>query len=154
MEDIRLSDNFTFLELTITEHRRYLSLNRQEGLNFIDKAYTLTKTLFQPIRDYFKQPLIVHSGFRCAKLNKAIGGSPRSQHCLFEACDFHIVGIDLDSVFKWIWTDSKLKFGQLILEGWSVGHPSWIHISLCGNRPLEKCQMVMTYDGDKYIRLA
>lgn len=154
MENIKLSDNFTFFELTTTEHRRYLELNRQEGLNFMSNAHSLARNLLQPIRDYFRQPLIVHSGFRCAKLNKAIGGSPRSQHCLFQACDFHIVGIDLDSVFKWIWTDSGLKFGQLILEGWSAGHPSWIHISLCGNRPPERCQMVMTYDGKQYIQLA
>ena len=35
-------------------------------------------------------PFIINSGYRCAKHNKAIGGSPRSSHLLGEAVDIKV----------------------------------------------------------------
>jgi len=153
MEDFKLSTNFTYFELTKTEHRKYLDLNRIEGQDYVSNGYQLCRELLQPIRDFYNEPLVVHSGFRCSKLNRAIGGSSKSQHCLFEACDFHIVEIDLEDIFNGI-RNMGLKWGQLILEGWSLGHPSWIHISLPGSRPPDKCQEVLTFDGKGYYRIA
>lgn len=156
MDNKQLSKNFSFFELTQTTHRKYLELNRQEGWNLIETGIRLCDELLQPIRNginKYSMPkelfFIVHSGFRCVKLNKAIGGSPKSQHCKFEACDFHITGLSLQEVFDWI-GNSNLKWGQLILEGWASNCPSWIHISL---PTLTVNQQVLTFDGKNYIRL-
>jgi uncharacterized protein YcbK (DUF882 family) len=157
IEDKQLSTHFSLFELTRTENRRYLDQNRLSAMfpQLLEKASILCNTLLEPIRVHYGSPLIIHSGYRCLTLNKAIGGSKTSQHCLFEATDFHIVNIPLQTVFDWIRKESGLKFGQLILEGWSGGYPSWIHISLGEPfRQKEKCQQVMTFDGKKYIRLA
>ncbi|MBU2559221.1 MAG: hypothetical protein KJ578_15700 [Bacteroidetes bacterium] len=147
----QLSKNFSFLEMTITENRKFLSQNRQAPEKLVESGVQLCQTLLQPIRDHYGKPLVVHSGYRCPALNKAIGGSVTSQHCKFEACDFHIIETPLTEIFDWIRLKSNLKWGQLILEGWSMGHPSWIHISLGEPyREPSKCQQVMTFDGKKY----
>ena len=43
--------------------------------------------IFQPLRDAFKCPIYVSSGYRSADLNVAIGGSVRSQHVEGRALD-------------------------------------------------------------------
>ena len=159
IENKQISDHFSLFELTITEHRKHLDQNRLSAIapELYKKGVVLCETLLEPIRNYFGKPLIVHSGYRCPALNKAIRGSKTSQHILFEACDFHIVGVDLNDVFKAIRFKMKptLEWGQFILEGYSCGHPSWLHISLRGNRPLNKCQEVkISEDGGKtYVRI-
>ena len=42
----------------------------------------------QPVRDRVQRPLRILSGYRPSELNKAVGGSPTSQHVLGEAADF------------------------------------------------------------------
>jgi uncharacterized protein YcbK (DUF882 family) len=43
------------------------------------------------LRKRFGVPLSPTSGKRCAAHNKAIGGSPRSQHLLGKAADFYLI---------------------------------------------------------------
>ncbi len=54
-------------------------------------------------------PLKVHSGYRCTAHNKAVGGSPRSQHMLGRA-------LDISSP-----TFTPLKLYQLIKRHWTLG---------------------------------
>lgn len=146
----RISDHFTYGEMTTTDHRKYIEQNRKEGELYIETGTALCKTLLEPMREHFGA-VIVHSGFRCKNLNVAVGGSPTSQHCGFQAADFHVVSTDLTTVFQWIWHKSGLRWGQLILEGYEV--PSWIHISL-GN-PWRKTRngMVMQMKNGQYQAL-
>lgn len=155
MEDKKLSEHFSLFELTRTDHRGLQDANRTSITPEILKTgIVLCETLLEPIREHFESPLIVHSGFRCEKLNKAIKGSSASQHCKFEACDFHIVGVPLKDIFNWI-KASTLSYGQVILEGWSLGNPCWIHISLgLPYREPSKCRQALTFDGKNYIRVA
>ena len=42
----------------------------------------LIENVLDPLREAYGKPIVVTSGFRCKKLNKAVGGSPSSQHLL------------------------------------------------------------------------
>lgn len=142
-----LSPHFSFQEMTRTDNRRFLDKNRQPPPEHLAAGEALCATLLEPIRAHFGKPLIVHSAYRCPELNTAIKGSPTSQHKLFQACDFHIHGVDMTETWEWI-AESGLPFGQLILEGFSVSHPypGWIHISLGAPwRDPKRCGEVMTY---------
>jgi len=154
MDNTKLSEHFSLFEMTVTEHRKLQDVNRASVTpDLLRSGIVLCETILETIRLNFNKPLIVHSGYRCNKLNKVIGGSKVSQHCLFEAVDFHIVDTTLKSIFTWIRL-SHLKYGQVILEGWSLGNPSWIHISLGEPyREASKCRQAMTFDGKQYIRL-
>jgi len=44
-------------------------------------------TKLQQLRDFYGQPLIINSAFRCKDYNLAIGGAPASRHMTGEAVD-------------------------------------------------------------------
>lgn len=150
---VYLAKNFTLDELCRTTHRRWLPHNRPPD-KLIPSGQLLAAEL-QKVRDYFG-PVIVHSGYRCQGLNSAIGGSKTSQHMQFEAADFHVHGRDFVEVFEWIWKKSDIDFSQLILEGWSAGKPSWIHLGICGpawQATGKASRQVLSFDGARYTRL-
>lgn len=153
MDDFKLSPHFSFFEMTRTMNRDLLDKNREVPEELLMNGYALAACLLEPIRVHYDKPLIIHSGYRSPALNEAIGGSKSSQHMLFQAADFHVSGVDLEDVFNWIWKQSNLHWGQLILEGWSVGKPTWIHLSLGKPYWTGKPMQVLTFEAGKYTRL-
>jgi zinc D-Ala-D-Ala carboxypeptidase len=84
----------------------------------------LCQFVLEPDPRSFRQGLTITSGYRCVKLNKAVGGSGTSQHCMGEAADFHVPGVPDLEVANWI--AQNLRFDQLILEFPPEG---WVHCS-------------------------
>jgi hypothetical protein len=90
----RLSKNFSLGEFLRSE-----TAERQEHLwqaqlaipsdKLSNLAYLAT-TVLQPVRDTFKYPIRISSGYRSDELNAAVGGSKTSQHCLGQAADIQI----------------------------------------------------------------
>ena len=144
----KLSKNFTLDELIKSQTAQRYGINNkptsQTHLNSLRR--TATKIL-QPVRDHFDRPVIVSSGYRSPELNKRIGGSRTSQHCVGEAADFEIPGLSNLVVAKWICYN--LTYDQLILEFYDGRDPNsgWIHCSVraSGNR-----KQSMVYNGGKY----
>jgi zinc D-Ala-D-Ala carboxypeptidase len=122
---MKISEHFSFEELTRTDHRQFLAQNVQEGRQFIAEGTRLCNEVLEPIRALINGPVVVHSGFRCRDLNKVIGGSPTSQHCYMEAADTVYPGMSLESVFNKIAFESAIPFGQIIFE-----FASWVHVSI------------------------
>ena len=46
--------------------------------------------VLDPLRRIHQQPIIITSGYRCAQLNKAVGGVANSRHTKGNAADIHI----------------------------------------------------------------
>lgn len=69
-------------------------------------------------------PLIISSGYRSPMVNRAVGGSSSSQHCLGQAMDIIApkFGTPWELAKKII--DSGIEFDQLIYE-----FGDWVHIS-------------------------
>ena len=89
----------------------------------------LAENVFEPLRKYVGGPIKINSFFRSVKLNKAIGGSSKSQHC-------HGQAMDIDDTFKVVansdmynYIKNNLDFDQLIWEFGDDENPSWIHVS-------------------------
>ena len=144
MTDLQISPHFTWHELTRTDHADLQEANRIVPAPMTISANALAWGILEPIRRHFGQPLVVHSAYRCQKLNERVGGSVTSQHMAFKAADFHMIGVSNSDVWEWV-AKSGLPFGQLIHE------PSWIHVSL--GWPLyekHKSGRVMTFDGSNY----
>ena len=85
--------------------------------------------IFQPCREHFGKPLRVTSGYRSEELNKAIGGSSKSQHSKGEALDMQSTkGYTNKELFMFI--KDHLNFDQLIGEfPDNVGEFAWVHCS-------------------------
>ena len=47
----------------------------------------------QKIRNHFNKPVVINSGYRCAKHNKAVGGATYSKHRLGQAADIVVKGV-------------------------------------------------------------
>jgi hypothetical protein len=147
--DHKLSANFTFGEMTRTGQTALQEKNRAEAEAVLPALEALCTTLLQPVRDHFGV-VKVHSCFRGPAVNSAVGGSKSSQHMSGQAVDFSVPGKTLEEVFAWIVKESKLQFGQAILEGREPGKPTWIHLSL--GEPFRKAnnQQALTFDGKSY----
>lgn len=159
IEDKNLTEHFNLFELTRTDNIGFQEKNRDINEMQITKLTALAR-LLEHIRFVLGEPLIIHSGYRCPDLNKAVGSTDRSQHLLCEAADFIPSKMDLGLAFREIWKDVKDKgtnVGQLIHETANrpYGVQSWIHISLGTPwRDSEKCKQILRLENGIYTRLA
>jgi zinc D-Ala-D-Ala carboxypeptidase len=88
--------------------------------------------------------VLVHSGYRSAAVNRAVGGSTRSQHCLGEAVDFHVKDHTVYEVALWI--AENLDYDQLILENFvpKLASSGWVH---CAYGPRMRAQDLTKFKG-------
>lgn len=120
---MNITPHFSFEELTNTNHEEFLKTNRDEAKLHPAEMWYLA--LFaEQIRAILDVPVRVTSGFRCAALNDAVGGSKTSQHTKFQALDIIPMGMDIEDAYEEL-VGSDLIYGQLILE-----KGTWIHISM------------------------
>ena len=70
----------------------------------ITNMYILAHKVFEPLRKWVGGPIKINSFFRSPELNKAIGGSSKSQHCEGRAMDIDdVYGHKTNSeMFKYI----------------------------------------------------
>lgn len=128
---MNLTKNFTLEELSNSSTAKRLGIDNIPNNEQVNNLRLLCEKVLQPIREKYGKPIIISSGFRCEKLNKAIGGSPTSEHRYGMAADFHSLS-DTLSDNKALWDlirTMNLNFGQLIYEYGSDSGPDWIHIS-------------------------
>lgn len=85
--------------------------------------------------------IIVSSGYRSDKVNKAVGGSKTSEHRLGYAVDFEPSNGKLKEFWDFIVdyvTTNNIGFSQLIAEKPRNGIPSWVHFSINGKKGQRK----------------
>ena len=118
---------FTINELTKRSTAQRLHINNNPTQEVKDNLNKLIDNVLDPLRELYGKPIIVNSGYRCTKLNKAIGGAKNSQHLVGQASDIRTVQNTKESnkqLFELI-KNSKLPFDQLINEY----DYNWVHVS-------------------------
>ena len=113
----------------------------------------VAEEVFEPLRAYVNGPVKINSFFRCQKLNKAIGGSSKSQHCKGQA-------IDIDDTFgyktnaeMYEFIKEHLNFDQMIWEFGDDNNPDWVHVSYVSKESnRNRCLKAYREDGKtKYL---
>jgi len=131
----KLSENFRLGELTKSNTAIRLGIDNTPTFEELENLRSLACIVLQPVREHFGITLI-SSGFRCQKLNAALGSSDRSQHLTGNAVDIEVPGLDNYVLATWI--RDNLEFDQLILEFYDGIDPAsgWVHVSYkdLGNR--------------------
>lgn len=123
---MQLSENFTLKEFTKSVTADRLKIPNNPNAEVIENLKYLVENLMQPIRDSWKKPITISSGYRSEALNKAVGGSKNSAHVRGEAADFSTGTKEGNlALFNTI-IASGLEFDQLIDEK----DYSWLHVSL------------------------
>jgi len=146
----KLSPHFTLGELIRSETAERKGIDNTPSQEIIPKLTRLCEEILEPVRENYGVPFRPNSGYRSVALNREIGGSPKSQHCLGEAVDIEIAGVSTYDLAKWI--RENLDFDQLILECYHRGvtNSGWVHVSL---KPEEadNRHIAMTYTNRTYI---
>lgn len=142
-----LSKNFTLSELTKSETALRKNIANAPSRDAINNLHELVTHVLQPIRDHYKMPVKVNSGYRSEALNKAIGGSKTSDHVLGFAADIEVSGVANYDLAKWI--QDNLKFTQLILEFYTLGVPDsgWVHVSYAPKNLKNQALTAIKKDG-------
>ena len=150
---MRLSKNFTLSEITKSNTAKRLGIDNAPNKEHLKNMQVLIRDLIQPMRDAIG-PIRISSGYRSPVLNRAIGGSTKSQHCKGQALDLQFWEkgeMCNKKIYDWVLKEG-IEFDQMINEF----DYAWIHISL---RPDGKNRKMVLEaykddDGDTAYRVA
>lgn len=105
----KLAPNFTAHEL---------GADKPDATDQIVANLRRTAAWLQAVRDYFRRPVVVTSGFRPPLENELVGGSPTGDHPNGLAGDFEVVGLTPYTVYRQLLAARKVgklpAFDQII----------------------------------------
>ena len=162
MTDLKLTEHFTLSEFERSATAEANNINNSCPSQYIPALSQLCKTILEPLRQHFGEPVIISSGYRCNQLNVKVGGAYASQHTLGEAADIvplppagsRLVSLSNHnqrqtphSLKEWFdWLKDNTDFDQLIMET-ANGRDYWIHVSCRKNKKANRHQVF--YDMKK-----
>ena len=89
----------------------------------------LAENVFEPLRKWVGKPIKINSFYRGPELNKAIGGSLKSQHCEGRAMDMDDTYGHKTNAEMYEYIKANLDFDQMIWEFGTDENPDWVHVS-------------------------
>lgn len=119
---MKLTENFDLEEFTQSDTALRLGIKNIPGPNIIGNLLILATGL-EEVRALLGFPLFINSGYRSPTLNRAVGGSTTSAHCLGYAADFTCRKFGTPDQIVDAIKKSGIKVDQCICEG------TWVHIS-------------------------
>ncbi|MGH9942840.1 MAG: D-Ala-D-Ala carboxypeptidase family metallohydrolase [Pyrinomonadaceae bacterium] len=122
----QLSPNFTLEEFITSQTAARKGIDNAPPPAVVERLKQRCEQILEPARAVLG-PLQVNSGYRCPKLNAAVGGSSTSAHMLGYAAD--IVPLRATKRDLALWVKQNCRFDQLILEFGTESEPAWIHVS-------------------------
>lgn len=129
----KLSQNFSLEEMIASSTAKAKKIDNTPTPEVKQNLEKLCKEVLQPIRNRYNRAITVTSGYRCPKLNTAIGGVKTSQHLTGCAADIKCTATSkavLFNIIKDMINKGEIKVGQLIWEYGTKQEPNWIHVSL------------------------
>lgn len=129
----KLTNNFSLEEMIASATAKTKKIDNTPTPEIKANLEKLCKEVLQPIRDKYGHAITITSGYRCQKLNDAIGGVKNSQHLLGQAADIkctYTTKAVLFNIIKEMIKKKEITVGQLIWEYGTKKEPNWIHISL------------------------
>jgi len=121
---MKLSKNFTLEELCFSETAIRKEICNQPSDENISNLKKLVESILQPLRCAVG-PIIVTSGYRCAQLNREIGGSISSAHIDGRAVDIKAIEKNPKEIAEFIEEHFLYSVDQVILE-----FDRWVHVSI------------------------
>jgi zinc D-Ala-D-Ala carboxypeptidase len=153
---MKISPHLNLAELTRSETAKRNGIDNTPTAEHLENFKLLADKVFEPIREHFKTPIFISSGYRSKELNELIKGSATSQHCKGQAIDIDMDGgngeVTNRMVFDFI--KNKLDFDQLIWEFGTDFNPDWVHVSYVkGKNRKQKLKAVRSGGKTSYINI-
>jgi len=128
---MKISEHLDLSEVIRSESAKRNGISNMPTEAHIANLKLLAEKVFEPIRNNFRCPIIISSGYRSKELNAKVGGSATSQHSSGEAIDIDMDGtpnnVTNKMIFDYIY--KNLEFDQLIWEFGTNENPDWVHVS-------------------------
>ena len=125
----KISKNISYKEATRSITAIRLGLENKPSDYELTNMQVLAEKVFQPLRKWIGKPIKINSFFRSVELNKAIGGSSRSQHCEGRAIDIDDTYGHATNAEMFNWIKENIDFDQMIWEFGDDENPDWVHVS-------------------------
>ncbi len=139
---MQLSKHLSLAEVTRSETAKRNGISNMPTEEHVKNFKLLAEKIFEPIREHFKVPIHISSGYRSKALNTAIKGSLSSQHCSGEAIDIDMDGTDITNAQIFHYIKDNLNFDQIIWEFGTDKNPDWVHVSFSASKPQRKQMLV------------
>ena len=116
---------FTLKEMINSNTAKSKGIDNTPTWSVVLNLLELVWNVLDPIREAYKKPIKINSGYRCIELNRAVGSKDNSQHILGLAADITVGSREANKqLFEFIQRNIK-EWDQLINEN----NYQWIHIS-------------------------
>ena len=140
---MNLSKHFTLDELTHSQTAARLGLDNTPPPAVLD-ALKRTAYSLEYVRALLKVPVLISSGYRSDRVNRAVGGAHKSQHTTGEAADFTAPTFGTaEAVMRAIVDAGTIYYDQIILE-----YGRWVHISFVMSAGRRQA-LVIDHDGTR-----
>jgi hypothetical protein len=126
---MQISKNVSYKEAIKSNTATRLGIENLPDEQQIDNMKLVAEKIFQPLRKFVGGPIKINSFFRSPDLNRAIGGSSKSQHCLGLAMDLDDTFGHKTNAQMFEWIRENLDYDQMIWEFGSEKNPAWVHVS-------------------------
>jgi len=126
---MKISEHISLKESIRSNTASRLGIDNTPSDYELTNMYAVAKHIFEPLREWVGGPIRINSFFRSEELNKAIGGSARSQHCQGRAIDIDDVLGYKTNAEMYHYIKKNLNFDQLIWEFGNENNPDWVHVS-------------------------
>ncbi len=122
--------NFKYYEFVKSSSAKRFGISNTPDEEQWQRIEFLAQEILQPLREKFG-PLRINSGFRSHALNKAIGGSFRSIHCIGAAADIEPIRRSISLMVILNWIIKHCNFTEMVAEYFPGG---WVHIAYIKDR--------------------
>ena len=124
-----ISEHISYREGTFSVTDKRLGIENEPDEKQLENMRLVAEKIFEPLRNYVGKPIKINSFFRSPDLNKAIGGSSKSQHCKGQAIDIDDTYGNMKNYGMYNFIKENLDFDQMIWEFGDDENPDWVHVS-------------------------
>ena len=125
----KISKHISYKEGTYSVTANRLGLPNDPSDEHLANMKLLAEKVFEPLREHVQHPIKINSFYRGPELNKAIGGSSKSQHCKGQAMDIDDSYGNATNAYMYEWIKKNLDYDQMIWEFGDDDNPDWVHVS-------------------------
>lgn len=131
----KLSQHVSYWEGIKSNTAKRLKIDNTPNQEVLENMILLSNCVFEPVRKILgNKPIYISSFYRCEKLNKAVGGSSKSDHVSGYAMDIDAHKFNNSTNADIFNTIVKyLPFDVLIWEFGTDTEPDWVHVSFKRN---------------------
>ena len=125
----KISKHISYKEGVYSRTAERLGLKNDPSDDHLANMKIIAEKVFEPLRIHVGGPIKINSFYRGPELNKAIGGSSKSQHCHGQAIDIDDTYGNASNAEMYNWIKANLDYDQMIWEFGTDENPNWVHIS-------------------------